>query len=152
QATSSREPSLSKSEGASLVAWAAGGIWSRSSTGIGGAGGIPPFYGRWGPEQVQPVNGYLLIGSLQWRGDVEPSLEEQRHVGQCVAHRDRLVIGNRWRPRVVGRAGQGLLGRQFEVLLLDLVPDGLVNALRIALAGRETVLSAPVTPWQVLPP
>jgi hypothetical protein len=42
-----------------MAAWAAGGIWFQSSTGIGGTGGMLTFYGRWRTGQ-QGVNGYVV--------------------------------------------------------------------------------------------
>src|SRR5262249_19128069 len=58
QATSNRWPPSGNKEGG-IATWAAGGIWSQSSAGIGGTDGMPKFYGNWRPGQVQAVNGYL---------------------------------------------------------------------------------------------
>jgi hypothetical protein len=57
------EPAASRPRGrpakiADATCKAAGGIWLQSSTGIGGTGGISPFYGRRRAERVRPVNGY----------------------------------------------------------------------------------------------
>src|SRR3954470_5079594 len=54
---------------AKIAAWAAGGTWFQSSTGIGGTGGIPTFYGRWSPGQVQAVNGYFFVKCLPRPGE-----------------------------------------------------------------------------------
>src|SRR5262249_39717354 len=53
---------------AKMAAWAAGGIWSQSSAGIGGTGGMSIFYGQERHGQVRGVNGY--------RGDVGAGVTE----------------------------------------------------------------------------
>jgi hypothetical protein len=75
----------------------------------------------------------------EWCRDVELRLEEDRHAGQRVPHGDQLDIGHRRRPRVVRSESEWLVGRQLEVLFNEPIPDGLVDPLGIALAGREQI-------------
>ena len=79
-----------------------------------------------------------LVGGLQRRRDVGARPEEERHLGQDVPGRDRLDVGHRHRARVVGRHDQRPAGGQLEILLLQRVPDRLVDPLGIVRAREGT--------------
>ena len=81
----------------------------------------------------------FLIGHFQRHGNIKPWIEKQRHIGERPAHGKVLHIFSHWRRGHVGRQRQRFVRRQLERLLLDLVPDRLVDALRVALRRREEI-------------
>ena len=66
----------------------AGGIWSQSSTEIGGTDGIPTSYGRWRPGQGQAVNGSSKITTseppcVRRNGTIPACLHSRRPPAAC---------------------------------------------------------------------
>jgi hypothetical protein len=71
---------------------------------------------------------------------VEVVRQGQRHIGQLVAHRNRLQIDDPiFFCGFVGGQAAVLARREREVLLLEFLPNRLVNALRIVRRGGKQI-------------
>ena len=63
--------------------------------------------------------------------------QEDRHVQEPIADRHVLDVGDFLRTGGIRRQGQRLVRRQFKRLFLELVPDRLVDAVRVADDGEN---------------
>ena len=80
-----------------------------------------------------------LICRFERHHDAAIRLQEQGHVGECLADGERFDVGSRGQVAFVRNQGQRLIGRGLERVVLNLFPNGGVNAVRVARAGRERI-------------
>jgi hypothetical protein len=80
-----------------------------------------------------------LIRGLQGRRNVPPRGEKQRSVGKPISDRDRIDVRGFGPTGVVRNHRKRFIGGEFEWLVLDLVPNGFVNSLRVAPRWREEI-------------
>jgi hypothetical protein len=92
-----------------------------------------------------------LVGGLQRYGDVHVRVEIGGHVRERIAYADRLDVRRRGQAdaQVAGHVrgeNERLVGRQLERRFAVLVPDGFVDAVRVAGRRREEVYHQKVHP------
>ena len=90
------------------------------------------------PSPRQGVKG-RLVGGVQRHHDVGPGFQKQRHLRQSVANADGFDVGPRRQIALVGHQCQRLVARQQERLVLDLLPDGRMDAVGVAAARRQRI-------------
>src|SRR5208337_126571 len=88
----------------------------------------------------------LLVGRFQRGGDVASLGKENRQRRELVADSDGLHVGCWDVSAYVGRHDQRLVGRRYERLVAEIVPDRLVNALGVAGRRREKVHDEQIHP------
>jgi hypothetical protein len=59
--------------------------------------------------------------------------------GSASAHGNKLHVSHPLGPRIIGGQRERFVGWQLQLLFLELIPEGLVDALRVPFAGREQV-------------
>src|SRR5262249_2775993 len=79
------------------------------------------------------------ITRFQGGQNISVGVEKDRHIRERIAHRDRLNERPLGDPGRLGGQRRRLLRWQLKRLVLNLVPDGLVDSLGISLAGWEKV-------------
>ena len=72
------------------------------------------------------------VSSFQGHYDTAVRFQKHGHVRQRLTDRHRFDIGPRGQIALVGDGGQRLIGGRLKRIVLDLVPDGSVNAVGIA--------------------